>query len=492
MTQSARRIRVRTSVLILGALATACGTAPVTQRPDLRVEVAKAWAQADSAASTEGTWWSRLGDASLEALIDEAFESNLNLKAASARLRAAQGQAKIAGAPLLPQITTGGSGSKRKQVFVGFPIPGAEESGPASSKSESFGVSLDVSWELDLWGRLSASRAAAVADRQAAVATFSGARQSLAAQTSKAWFALIEAQRQVDLSHATVDNYTTSLRQVEDRYNRGIRPSLDLRLTRSDLAAARDQLYQRQLLLERARRQVEVILGRYPSGHMDAGQTLPTLSEPVPAGIPSEILGRRPDLIAAERRLGSGVMRHKEALRNRFPRITLTGSTGRTSETLSDLSRGDFTVWNFAAGLLQPLFQGGRIQGNIDLTQALRDEALANYIGTVLRAFAEVENALAAEELLNAREAELTIAAEEASAARMLSENRYQRGITDLITMLQAQRAAYLTESQLLSLKRQRLDARIDLHLALGGDFKSREDVLSSRPTTESAGETTR
>jgi outer membrane protein TolC len=185
-------------------------------------------------------------------------------------------------------------------------------------------------------------------------------------------------------------------------------------------------------------------------------------------------------------------MRHKEALRNRFPRITLTGSTGRTSETLSDLSRGDFTVWNFAAGLLHPLFQGGRIQGNIDLTQALRDEALANYIGTVLRAFAEVQNALAAEELLNAREAEMTIAAEEASAARMLSENRYQRGITNLITMLQAQRAAYLTESQLLSVKRQRLDARIDLHLALGGDFKSREDVLSSRPTTESAGETTR
>lgn len=476
-------VRARACMIVL--LAAACGTAPPQQRPDTRIEVAEAWSRSDSTAGSEsGSWWTRLGDDTLEGLVRDALSSNLDLRAASARLRAAQGQASIAGAPLLPQVSAGGSASKRKQVFVGFPIPGGAAGGPASSESTSYGVSLDVSWEIDLWGRLSAGKAAAVADRQAAQATYAGARQSLAGQTAKAWFALIEAQRQVDLAEATVDNYETSLAQVEDRYNRGIRPSLDLRLTRTDVASARDQLYQRRLLLERTRRQLETILGRYPAGLIEAGHTLPTLTNTVPAGIPSDVLERRPDLVAAERRLAAGIMRHKEALRSRYPRISLTGSTGRTSESLSDLTNGDFTVWAFAANLLRPLFQGGRIQGTIDLTQALGDEALASYIATILRAFAEVENALAAEDILAAREHELTIAADEAIAARALSEDRYRRGITDLITMLSAQRVAYQTESQLLSVRRQRLDARIDLHLALGGDFTSREDILTLSTST--------
>lgn len=474
---------MRTRFWIVAAVVSACGTAPPLQRPDTQIEVAASWARSDTSdAVGAGPWWSRLGDARLAGIVNDALANNLDLRAASARLRAAQGQAKMAGAPLWPQVTAGGSAAKRKQVFVGFPIPGADGAGPASSTSTSYGVSLDVSWELDLWGRLSAGRAAAVADRQAARATYAGARQSLAAQTAKAWFALIEAERQHALAADTVENYETTLAQVEERYNRGLRPSLDLRLTRTDLASARDRLAQARLLHERAQRQVEVILGRYPAAAVEASGDLPTLTDPVPAGLPADILARRPDLVVAERRLAAGTMRHKEALRSRYPRISLTGSTGRSSDDLSDLTNGDFTVWGFAANLLQPLFQGGRIQGNIDLTRALEDEALATYIGSVLRAFAEVENALAGEEALAAREAALATAAEEASAARALSEDRYRRGITDLITMLSAQRSAWLTESQLLSVRRQRLEARIDLHLALGGDFQSREEILAAGP----------
>ena len=478
-------------VWIIVGLVAACGTAPPPQRPDLRVDVAAAWSSADTMASQgTGDWWDRLGDEELKKLVDTALEDNLDLIAASARLRAAQGQAKIAGAPLWPQFNMGTSGSKRKQVFVGFPIPGQADGTPTSSTSTSYGVSLDVSWELDLWGRLSAGKAAAVADRQAATAIYVGARESLAGQTAKAWFALVEARRQLELAEATVSNYEVSLSQVEDRYNRGIRPSLDVRLTRTNLATARDQHHFRELLLERAKRQVEVFLGRYPSGSIQMANHLPTLTVRVPAGLPSDLLTRRPDLVVAERRLASSAMRHKEALRSRFPRISLTGSTGRTSESLGDLTSGDFTVWSFAENLLQPLFQGGRIQGNIDVTRALQDEATANYIGTVLRAFADVENALAAEDLLAAREAELTVATDEALASRALSEDRYRRGITDLITMMSAQRTAYQTESQLISIRRQRLEARIDLHLALGGDFKGRSDILATK--APNAGESVR
>jgi outer membrane protein TolC len=154
---------VRTRVWMMAALVAACGTAPPRQMPDFRVEIADAWSRADSAAAVQGgNWWERLGDTELSSIVDRALSHNLDLKAAGARLRAAQGQAKIAGAPLWPQVSAGGTGAERKQIFVGLPIPG----GPASSTSTSYGVSLDVSWELDLWGRLSAGRAAGVADHQ--------------------------------------------------------------------------------------------------------------------------------------------------------------------------------------------------------------------------------------------------------------------------------------------------------------------------------------
>ena len=203
---------MRNRVWLLMVLVLACGTAPKQQKPNMRVEIADTWARSDSAAiAVGGNWWERLGDSELPGIVNDALGNNLDLEAASARLRAANGQAKIAGAPMWPQVNAGGSGAKRKQIFVGFPIPGAPGGGPSSSTYTSYGVSLDVSWELDLWGRLSAGRAAAVADRQAAQATYAGARLSLAGQTAKAWFALTEAQRQYDLAKATVDNYTTSI-----------------------------------------------------------------------------------------------------------------------------------------------------------------------------------------------------------------------------------------------------------------------------------------
>ena len=178
-------------------------------------------------------------------------------------------------------------------------------------------------------------------------------------------------------------------------------------------------------------------------------------------------------------------MRIKEAKRARYPRISLTGSGGRTSGELSDLLDGDFTVWRVVGNLVAPLFQGGRIQAGIDLSKARNEEALAVFAAQVLNAFAEVENALAAEGYLGQREAALTEASEEAGAARVLAEDRYRSGLTDLITMLSSQRVAYTAESQLLSVRRQRLDARVNLHLALGGDFTDRTDVLSA--TTEIA-----
>jgi NodT family efflux transporter outer membrane factor (OMF) lipoprotein len=464
-------------LLAIAGLLAGCATAPIQDVPD-NIRIPTGAQQGADTLSISTVWWSDFSDPALEDLIAESRAANFDLRAAAGRMQAAASQAKAAGAPLWPQISASSGGTRQQQVFVGFPIPG--QPGPVKTKSTSFGISLDITWELDVWGRLGAGRAAAVADRQAAIATYNGAKLSLEAQTAKAWFALTEAQLQHDLAQATLENHNTSVQQIETRYRRGVRTSLDLRLMKVERANARDRLQQARQRLAVAARQIEVILGRYPSGDYKASLALPTLTRAVPPHIPAEIVARRPDLVTAERRLAASVMRVKEAKRARYPRISLTGSTGQTSDDLSNLLKGDFTVWRLVGNLVAPLFQGGRIQAGIDASKARNEEAIAVFASRVLSAYAEVENTLEAEGFLADREAALTEASEEATAARSLAEDQYRSGLRDLITMLSAQRAAHTAASQLLAVRRHRLDARVNLHLALGGDFTNRNDVLSA------------
>ncbi len=465
----------------------ACASAPGMKRPALRSATPEAWtAGATTQAPGDTLWWTRFGDARLDSLIREAITHNFNLQATAARLRAAAAQAKIAGAPLYPQIGAGFGASRRKQNFIGLPIPGS--GGVLSSTTNSFGVSIDLSWEGDLWGRLGAGKAAATADYQAARADLRGARLSLSAQTARAWFAAIEARRQVALAQASVENYQTSLEQVRTRYERGLRPSLDLRLTASNLAIAKDLLQQRKQRYDSVLRQLELLLGRYPGAMLTPGVSLPPVPEEVPAGLPADLVGRRPDLVGAERRLAASYARLKQARRALYPRISLTASGGTASNDLNDLLKGDFSVWNIVGNIVQPLFQGGRLRGGIDLARSQSDQALALYAQSVLAAFADVERALSAERFLAHRQEALEEATEQALAARRLAEERYAGGLTDLITMLDAQRRAYDAESRLLSVRRLRLDARIDLHLALGGGFLNRTEILSAVPHSPDQG----
>ena len=454
---------------IMVPMVMACA-APNVNHPKLSVTPQKNWPSVKGT-SSDSLWWTGFKDPTLNALILEAQENNSNLRAAATRVHAAAAQAKMAGAPLYPQISARLSGSRRKQSFIGFPVASAG-AGVASSTSNSFGVSLDVSWELDLWGRLGAARAAALSDFQAAKAEHSGARLSLAAQTAKAWFAAIEALRQKELALATVENFRTSSELVSVRYERGLRPALDLRLSLSTLATAEANSEQRRMLLDKAVRQLEIMLGRYPSAELAPSESLPILPDGIPSGIPGSLVSRRPDLVAAERRLATSLARTKQAKRALYPRISLTSSVGTSSADLNNLLTGDYSVWNLASNLILPLLQGGRIRGAIDLAGAQDQQSLALYIHSVLNAYAEVESALSAEEFLRRREASLEIAAEQSMAARRLAESRYARGLSDLITMLDSQRRAYESESQLIAVRRQRLENRIDLHLALGGGYR--------------------
>ena len=276
-----------------------------------------------------------------------------------------------------------------------------------------------------------------------------------------------------------MDNYRLSSERIRERYDRGLRPSLDLRLTLSNLAVAEALLHQRRRQLDAMRRQLELLLGRYPAATVELSRELPPAPPRIPVGLPAELVGRRPDLAAAERRLAASASRLAASRAALYPHIGLTASGGRSSDELNDLLDGDFSVWNLVGNLTLPLFQGGRLRAAVDLAKAGSEQALAIYASSALKAYAEVESTLAAEGFLVQQEQALQEAARQARAARGLAQDRYDTGLTDLITVLESQRRAFEAESQLLAVRRQRLEARIDLHLALGGGF---EPIDSSEP----------
>ena len=420
----------------------------------------------------ETEWWAEFADPGLDKAISGALTRNHDLRAAAARLAAAEEEARIAGAALRPNVDLSLNRARQRQNFVGLPIPGREGS-VLSATYNSAGVSLDVSWEADLWGRIQAGKLSAAAATDARRADLAGARLSLAGQTAKAWFSAIEAQRQVGLARASLRSYETSAERVRERFERGIRPSLDLRLALTEVARAQAVLRQRVEQHDRAVRQLEILLGHYPEGEYPLAEDLPRVASPVPGGLPSELVHRRPDLVARERELLAADARIAQSKAELRPKFRLTTGSGTSSNQLRDLPNPDFLAWNLLGNLVQPLYNSGRLKAGVRRDEARAREAAAGYESAVLRAYSEVESALAAEDELAEREAALESATKQSLGARDEAERRYRAGLADIITVLASQRTAFDSESQLLSVRRLRLDNRVDLHLALGGGFES-------------------
>ncbi len=462
------------TTLLIAAL-TAAGCSRTLQRPtrNFTVEAPQAWTGAPTLpeSSPDGDWWAYFGDDGLDQAIQRAFEHNHDLRAAAERVEAAKAQVRVAGAAELPAVDLSVSRGRERRNFVGFPIPG-NEGNILSTTFTSASLGLNLSWEADVWGRIQSGKLAAVADAQAREADLQAARLSLTGQVAKAWFAAIEANHQVALARATLHSYQTSAQRVRARFESGLKPSLDLRLALTAVANAEAQLKQRQADRDRDIRQLEILLGQYPNGDHELAEDLPRVPTGVPAGLPSELVNRRPDLAASERRLLAADARIGEAKAELRPKFSLTSGTGTASNTLRDLLNNDVFVWNLIGGLTQPLFDNGRLKAGVKQNEALAAEAAANYESLMLTAYQEVETALAAENYLAGQEASLETATQQSQAARDLAEERYRLGLADIITLLSSQRTALEAESQLLAVRRLRLENRVNLHLALGGGFR--------------------
>lgn len=465
---------------LLGFVLTACATTGVDRANIIDEELPSRWeASVFQNGEVEDHWWTSFDDPRLMALIEEALAQNPSVLTSDAQARQSRAQAGIIKADRLPQIGASFNGLRSKQSSAAFAgIPGL----PAdafSDPQDNFTLQSNINWEIDLWGRLGNLNEAARTDYLASEANRRAVRQSIAGQVIKAYFALIEAQEQADLAERTAGSFEESTRQISNRADVGVVSPADKELAIANLENAKAGLAQARISLEQASRALQLLLRDYPSGDIEVADALPDLPSISGIGLPAELLARRPDVLAAERGLYSAGLRATASRKAFLPAISLTGSAGTQSTEFENLLDGDFSVWSIAGQVVQPIFQGGRIKANINLTDARVEEAAQNYAQTALQAFSEVETAMASEQYLIDREASLLRASNAASEAERISDNRYAQGLTPYVTVLEAQSRALDTRSAYLSARRARLENRVNLHLALGGGFNALDPVTA-------------
>ena len=421
-----------------------------------------AWQGADASGELTASWLRQFDDAQLQALVNQALDSekgNFSLRSTIARVQSAQAQQRIVNANRWPQLAVALSGARSQQNVGGTTVKGND-----------FGLQAQLNWELDLWGRLSNQTRAAFFDYRASEADLAAARLSLTANIARGWYNAIAALRQQQLAEETAASFAQSLAVIEERYRSGIGDALDVSLARANTASAQSRLEARRIEADNTVLALETLLGKYPQRQLAVSSELPSLPASPAAGAPLQLLERRPDLKAAQLRLLAATSRNVATQRNLLPSLSLTGSDGVTTTEFKDLFDLDDLVWRIAAQLTAPIFQGGRLKAQREQAEAVKEQALWDYAATALQAFQEVESALRAEQYLAGQEQALATATRESNLAEELAGERYASGLTDITTLLESQRRAFDARSALISVRNQRLQNRINLHLALGGD----------------------
>lgn len=406
------------------------------------------------AGALANNWLASFDDAALSALVREAILYNNDLRIAQARVDQAAAYLKVAGATLYPQVNLLARGG-----------------GKMSDSSGLSGVGLFANWELDLWGRVRSGQAFAQAQYDAARLDAEYARQSIAALVAKGWFLAVEARLQRDQARAMRMSAEKLGELAQERLRVGRGDEYDVALAQASVASLRDTERNLDASYQQALRGLETLVGRYPGAALAVPVALARWPGNVPVGLPSDLLERRPDVVAAERRVAGAFHRTEEAKAARLPRITLTMSVTTISSELFLLKNHDNPLWSLGAGLLQPLFLGGQLQGQMEVRTAEQQQAVADYGRTGARAFAEVEEALSNGYALADRETLLAVAVRENARAYELSGIRYRVGAGDLRAVQQQQLSLYAAQVALVRVQAERLVQRVNLHLALGGSF---------------------
>ncbi len=438
-------------------------------------------------------WIRSFGDPALTALVHDAIERNPDLAAAAARVEASRHAVRVAASSLYPRIAMKGLGSRQGQDLSGdvsrginppdLGPPGVENPGgsnidssvDSSSARWVYGLAAGASWEADVWGRIRAKKAAAWAESLALEADYEFARQSLAAAVARAYFSTIEAAQQEANAQESLELYNEYTRLTGVRKEQGFASDFDLSQIKSRTAGAQDALIIAQQARAQSIRAIEVVTSHYPAGRFDTRRSFPALPRAVPAGLPSQILERRPDLIASERRFAAAFHRVHEAKTARLPRIVIGATSGLGTAQLDGVGTLDAFVWSLAGGITQPIFFGGELKAIQDIRTAEQKAAVHSYIGTALRAFQDVENALAGEYYLRRREAALGDMVSASAEGVTYGRKQLEEGQADMFTILRLGGENLAAKIEYTKVRGARLRERVNLFLALGGDFAGTE-----------------
>ncbi|NWF32545.1 efflux transporter outer membrane subunit [Stenotrophomonas sp. SAM-B] len=467
------RLRVRSAAgvcgaALLGVLATSgCMSTPAYERPTVEVPAAYrlpgiASASADGPSlDTLAPWWQGFGDAQLDALVDEALRANHDLGIAVARVDEFAARVTAARSAALPQL--------------GYGVSSGRQRAPGIGASGTHAVGLFASWEIDLWGRLRSEQNAARAELMASEQARRGVALSVVASVVAGYITLLDLDRRLEIANATVAGRRASVALFQLRLDGGALSEFEMLQVSAEYESAVAAVPELQQALAEQENALSVLVGRNP-GPIARGGTLETLQPPVPpAGLPSDLLARRPDILQSEQQLVAAHARIQVARALYFPSLSLTGQGGRASASLDDLFSGPSRTWSFVGQLLGPIFAGGAIDAANRQAQARNVQAVLDYQRTIQNAFRDVDDALAAIQSKTDLVASLERRVDALRRAVDLARERYDNGYADYLEVLDTERGLFSAELALSSARGDRYRASVALYQALGGDGGNRE-----------------
>ncbi len=474
--------------LIALAFLAGCSLAPTLEQPEVDVpaqykalgpdEPRGEWKPAEPAdAVPRGEWWKVFNDPTLNELEAQAIAANPTLKIAAARLAQSRAVVGVVNAERYPRVDAGFGPSRIKPTGVSLGLPQGTDIAPYTV----WRGQLTAAWEVDLFGRISDSVAAARSEADAAAALYGAAMLAVQADVAQAYFGLRQTDDELRVVRETVASRTETLRLVQRRFDAGDVSELDLAQAKTEVGLAQTQVYG----LERQRAQLEnglaVLLGKAPASFSLASAPLPTTLPSIPPGLPSTLLERRPDVAAASRTMAASNARIGVAKAAFFPVLRITGLAGYESNDLSELFQWSSRTWAlgplFGTILSMPIFDGGRNQANLDRSYAVLEESVGVYRQTVLGAFAEVEDNLVALRTL-AGQAEATRASvQSATRALQVAESRYKAGATSYLQVVDSQRTLLVVQRLDAQFRGARAVSTVALIRALGGGWDPAADV---------------
>lgn len=463
----------------LAALLSACAIGPDYQRPDIDSPNSfRGGDGADAESIADLQWWEVYQDARLQDLLRTALEQNRDLQIAAARISETRALVGINRYAELPQISAGGNAARNRiSSATGFPVF-------AGRDRTNYAASIDATYEADLWGRLSSLTEAARADLLATGFARETIRISLIADVATAYFDLLSLDQQYDITQRTVATRQKFADLTRARFERGVASGLEVSRADANLAAAQATLPELTRQTAQTENLLSVLLARNPDFVVRERIELQSLPRPpvVPAGLPSSLLERRPDLVAAEYNMVAANARIKSAKAALFPTIALTGSLGGQSLAFGDLFTGPARVWTFGLGLLQPILDANRNRYQVDAASAREEQVVQQYRQTVEQAFREVADALSARrnfaDFVAAQEAQVTAL----RTARQRAQRRYEVGFSSYFEVIDADQDLFTAELQLVQGYRNTLVSLVQLYRALGGGWDPALQQESAAP----------